>query len=105
MLVAPTVSPLTSSSRLSSTSAPSSNETTCLMLDPQYLSSSKSRFPICQLCGRMFGQTEDLRRHIRTHTGEKPYKCPYCPYRAAVKSSVLRHARTVHGAEVTTTTC
>lgn len=51
----------------------------------------------CQVCGRVFGQMEDLRRHVRTHTGEKPYVCPCCPYRAAVKSSVLRHARMVHG--------
>lgn len=68
--------------------------------DVKIVASTKTRLS-CQLCGRMFGQMEDLRRHFRTHTGEKPYTCPYCPYRAAVKSSVIRHARTIHGATAT----
>ncbi|KAK7072379.1 hypothetical protein SK128_024908, partial [Halocaridina rubra] len=50
----------------------------------------------CVVCGRSFGRTEDLRRHVRTHTGEKPYSCSLCSFRAAVKSSVYRHMRTVH---------
>ncbi|RXG62056.1 Transcription factor HIVEP2 [Armadillidium vulgare] len=57
--------------------------------------SSSSR--VCPYCYRSFGQNVDLQRHIRTHTGEKPYLCTHCPFRAAVKSSVTRHKRSIHG--------
>ncbi|XP_068240486.1 longitudinals lacking protein, isoforms H/M/V-like isoform X22 [Palaemon carinicauda] len=57
----------------------------------------------CVVCGRGFGRLEDLRRHMRTHTGEKPYLCPYCSFRAAVKSSVYRHMRTVHNVDTRST--
>ena len=32
--------------------------------------------------------------HERSHTGEKPYACRHCDYRASVKSSVTTHERT-----------
>ncbi|BFZ21336.1 hypothetical protein BsWGS_24374 [Bradybaena similaris] len=32
----------------------------------------------CDFCGRMFAKKEYLRRHIRIHTGERPYKCVIC---------------------------
>lgn len=57
----------------------------------------------CAVCGRCFGRLEDLRRHVRTHTGEKPYLCPMCSFRAAVKSSVYRHMRTVHSVDTRNT--
>lgn len=29
-------------------------------------------------CGRLFKRLEHLKRHVRTHTQERPYACPYC---------------------------
>ncbi|GMR34803.1 hypothetical protein PMAYCL1PPCAC_04998, partial [Pristionchus mayeri] len=30
------------------------------------------------VCGKKFCSKEYLKKHLLAHTGEKPFKCPYC---------------------------
>ena len=36
----------------------------------------------CLICHYKSSNTSTMIRHIVTHAREKPYMCPYCPYRA-----------------------
>ena len=47
----------------------------------------------CAFCLRRFWSAEDLRRHMRTHTGERPFHCDVCSRRFTLKHSMLRHRR------------
>ncbi|XP_010873453.1 zinc finger protein 64 isoform X1 [Esox lucius] len=47
----------------------------------------------CELCRKRFSRRDKLNMHLRSHTGEKPHKCKYCPYAAADSSSLKKHLR------------
>ena len=52
-----------------------------------------NRRVFCLFCSRKFWSAEDLRRHVRTHTGEKPYECDICHRKFTLKHSMLRHKK------------
>ncbi|KAL1115314.1 hypothetical protein AAG570_007345 [Ranatra chinensis] len=54
----------------------------------------------CPYCLRKFPWSSSLRRHVLTHTGQKPYKCPHCPLLFTTKSNCDRHLTRKHGSSV-----
>ncbi|XP_029698577.1 ras-responsive element-binding protein 1 isoform X2 [Takifugu rubripes] len=51
------------------------------------------RKKICSVCGKRFWSLQDLTRHMRSHTGERPYKCQTCERTFTLKHSLVRHQR------------
>ncbi|XP_028326294.1 zinc finger protein 236 [Gouania willdenowi] len=51
----------------------------------------------CSYCPKSFKKPSDLIRHIRIHTGEKPYKCDECGKSFTVKSTLDCHVKTHTG--------
>ncbi|KAM8825620.1 zinc finger protein GLIS2b isoform 1-T1 [Synchiropus picturatus] len=50
----------------------------------------------CPICNKSFSRLENLKIHNRSHTGEKPYICPYegCNKRYSNSSDRFKHTRT-----------
>lgn len=46
------------------------------------------------MCGRLFKRLEHLKRHVRTHTQERPYVCPLCNKAFSRSDNLAQHRRT-----------
>ncbi|XP_073830414.1 maternal gene required for meiosis isoform X3 [Musca autumnalis] len=73
-----------------------------LRVDAQERQRDKSRPPAsrfaCPFCGKCVRSKENLKLHVRKHTGERPFVCLFCGRAFGGKSDLTRHLR-IHTGE------
>ena len=54
----------------------------------------KTTLYTCLYCGKLFDRQDHMVRHVRIHTGEKPWSCGICGRRFNTKGNVKTHEKT-----------
>lgn len=50
----------------------------------------------CNICGKSYKHSHHLRRHLVSHSGEKPYACSICGKSFGRKDTCQDHIRSIH---------
>jgi transcription factor STE12 len=90
---APTFASYHGPERSGSTSQPTVNSATGSITTPPPQMSKGFSCPLLS-CGRLFKRLEHLKRHVRTHTQERPYECTRCTKRFSRSDNLTQHIKT-----------
>ncbi|KAK8787245.1 hypothetical protein V5799_022982 [Amblyomma americanum] len=66
------------------------------LCDGSHMTADKACKARCHECQATFVQKTHLVGHMRTHTGEKPFRCPDCPKAYASRSGLIKHRFVTH---------
>ncbi|XP_055697605.1 zinc finger protein 271-like [Phlebotomus papatasi] len=67
-------------------------------------SRNEKNYKKCPNCSKKFIKPIDLRRHLRTHTGERPFRCEECGKSFSLESTLRNHRR-IHSNDKPKFTC
>ncbi|XP_063595839.1 zinc finger protein 536-like [Penaeus indicus] len=71
----------------------------CHVLEAGVSSRGSGEAILCPVCGKIISgrnKRQNLQYHMITHTGHKPFQCPYCPHRANRSDNMKIHIRSRH---------
>ncbi|CAH2083263.1 unnamed protein product [Euphydryas editha] len=51
---------------------------------------------VCDVCGKAYTTKKSLEGHLRTHTGERPFRCDKCPSTFGYEAALYNHNKLVH---------